>query len=412
MSITVLNYMDQALVDRIHSQAAKRAETAKQTTSDDFATVLADSTKAIENNQNTISTNTAVSDTSTVSTGQTAASSASSYTSNELDSIFEDAANTYGVSSIILKSIAKAESGFNPSAVSSAGAVGIMQLMPSTAAALGVSNSYDARENIMGGAKYISQLLSNYQGNISLALAAYNAGSANVDKYGGIPPFTETQNYVKKVLSYMEEFGSAVSNTVSSVSDQLSSIFSLTGTARDEANQMLADFFSSKNISKDALDILTAILKLKNMISGQTTSTDVSSALQNTDTTSSAAVSSSVTPSDRTAVLTSINSDSETIEDITKGIPVRVIPSAETDTDEDTDTETNTDIDAAVSTDTNDDVSTDTDSESYTSCCLRIARRQFLCRSYGSQNFCLIRNCFILSYIVMIILQSVPLSSD
>ena len=351
MSITVLNYMDQALVDRIHSQAAKRAETAKQTTSDDFATVLADSTKAIENNQNTISTNTAVSDTSTVSTGQTAASSASSYTSNELDSIFEDAANTYGVSSIILKSIAKAESGFNPSAVSSAGAVGIMQLMPSTAAALGVSNSYDARENIMGGAKYISQLLSNYQGNISLALAAYNAGSANVDKYGGIPPFTETQNYVKKVLSYMEEFGSAVSNTVSSVSDQLSSIFSLTGTARDEANQMLAD-------------ILTAILKLKNMISGQTTSTDVSSALQNTDTTSSAVGSTSETPSDRTAVLTSINSDSETIEDITKDIPVRVIPSAETDTDEDTDTETNTDIDAAVSTDTNDDVSTDTDSES------------------------------------------------
>ena len=361
MSITVLNYMDQALVDRIHSQAAKRSETAKQTTSDDFATVLADSTKAIENNQNTISTNTAVSDTSPVSTGQTAASSASSYTSNELDSIFEEAANSYGVSSIILKSIAKAESGFNPSAVSYAGAVGIMQLMPSTAAALGVSNSYDARENIMGGAKYISQLLSNYQGNISLALAAYNAGSANVDKYGGIPPFTETQNYVKKVLSYMEEFGSAVSNTVSSVSDQLSSIFNLTGSARDEANQMLADFFSSKNISKD---ILTAILKLKNMISGQTTSTDVSSALQNTDTTSSAVGSTSETPSDRTAVLTSINSDSETIEDITKDIPVRVIPSAETDTDEDTDTETNTDIDAAVSTDTNDDVSTDTDSES------------------------------------------------
>ena len=204
MSITVLNYMDQALVDRIHSQAAKRAETAKQTTSDDFATVLADSTKAIENNQNTISTNTAVSDTSTVSTGQTAASSASSYTSSELDSIFEDAANTYGVSSIILKSIAKAESGFNPSAVSSAGAVGIMQLMPSIAAALGVSNSYDARENIMGGAKYISQLLSRYDGDVSLALAAYNAGSGNVAKYGGIPPFAETQNYVSKVLGYYQ----------------------------------------------------------------------------------------------------------------------------------------------------------------------------------------------------------------
>ena len=326
MSITVLNYMDHALVSRINEQAAKRAEAAKQSNTDDFAAALADSTKALENSQNTSQTGTTGSDTSGISAAQTTASSANSYTSGELDSIFEEAANTYGVSSIILKSIAKAESGFNPSAVSNAGAVGIMQLMPSTAAALG--------------------------------------GSANVDKYGGIPPFTETQNYVKKVLSYMEEFGSAVSNTVSSVSDQLSSIFNLTGSARDEANQMLADFFSSKNISKDALDILTAILKLKNMISGQTTSTDVSSALQNTDTTTSAVGSTSETPSDRTAVLTSINSDSETIEDITKDIPVRVIPSAETDTDEDTDTETNTDIDVAVSTDTNDDVSTDTDSES------------------------------------------------
>lgn len=350
MSITVLNYMDQALVDRIHSQAAKRAETAKQTTSDDFATVLADSTKAIENNQNTISTNTAVSDTSTVSTGQTAASSASSYTSNELDSIFEDAANTYGVSSIILKSIAKAESGFNPSAVSSAGAVGIMQLMPSTAAALGVSNSYDARENIMGGAKYISQLLSNYQGNISLALAAYNAGSANVDKYGGIPPFTETQNYVKKVLSYMEEFGSAVSNTVSSVLDQLSSIFNLTGSARDEANQMLADFFSSKNISKDALDILTAILKLKNMISSQS-STATASMAQNTDTSSYPAENTSDDSSDRIAVAFSKNS--EAVEDITKDFSVDVIPFTEPDTD----IADSADTDAA-------DTSVDTDSQS------------------------------------------------
>lgn len=198
MSITVLNYMDHALVSRINEQAAKRAEAAKQSNTDDFAAALADSTKALENSQNTSQTGTTGADTSGISAAQTTASSANSYTSGELDSIFEEAANSYGVSSIILKSIAKAESGFNPSAVSNAGAVGIMQLMPSTAAALGVSNSYDARENIMGGAKYISQLLSNYQGNISLALAAYNAGSANVDKYGGIPPFTETQNYVKK----------------------------------------------------------------------------------------------------------------------------------------------------------------------------------------------------------------------
>lgn len=348
MSITVLNYMDQALVSRINEQAAKRAETAKQNNSDDFATVLADSTKALDNSQNTTSGTTG-SDAADVSPALESSSSADSYTSDELDSIFEEAANTYGVSSIILKSIAKAESGFNPSAISSAGAIGIMQLMPQTAAALGVSNSYDARENIMGGAKYISQLLSNYQGNISLALAAYNAGSANVDKYGGIPPFTETQNYVKKVLSYMEEFGSSVSNTVSSVSDQLSSIFNLTGTARDEANQMLADFFSSKNISKDALDILTAILKLKNMISSQT-SGYTTSASQNTATATSAEKNTSDDSSVRSADLLSMNSGSKSLEELTQDLPVRVIPSAQTEADTDTDTDA---ADTDNDTDTN-----------------------------------------------------------
>ena len=154
--------MDHTLVSRINEQAAKRAEAAKQSNTDDFAAALADSTKALENSQNTSQTGTTGADTSGISAAQTTASSANSYTSGELDSIFEEAANSYGVSSIILKSIAKAESGFNPSAVSNAGAVGIMQLMPSTAAALGVSNSYDARENIMGGAKYIIQLSGKY----------------------------------------------------------------------------------------------------------------------------------------------------------------------------------------------------------------------------------------------------------
>lgn len=130
-----------------------------------------------------------------------------------LDDIFKQAANKYGVSESLLKAVAKAESGFNAKAVSSAGAIGIMQLMPSTASSLGVTNPYDATQNIMGGAKLLSQLLKKYNGNTSLALAAYNAGSGNVDKYNGIPPFKETQNYVKKVLAYLDGYNDSIDAT-------------------------------------------------------------------------------------------------------------------------------------------------------------------------------------------------------
>ena len=122
--------------------------------------------------------------------------------SAELDAIFDEAAEKYGVDAKFLKSIAKCESDFDPACVSHSGATGIMQLMPATAAELGVSDSDDPYQNIMGGAQYISELLDKYNGDTSLALAAYNAGSGNVAKYGGIPPFTETQNYVNKVLGY------------------------------------------------------------------------------------------------------------------------------------------------------------------------------------------------------------------
>lgn len=122
-----------------------------------------------------------------------------------MDDIFQDASTKYKVDVELLKAIGKAESDFDAKAVSHCGAQGVMQLMPATAKSLGVTDSFDARQNIMGGAKYISGLVKKYDGNIKLALAAYNAGSGNVAKYNGIPPFEETQNYVKKVVAYMQK---------------------------------------------------------------------------------------------------------------------------------------------------------------------------------------------------------------
>lgn len=135
------------------------------------------------------------------STGETGATSLNAGT---LEGIFQEAAETYQVDVNLLKAIAKQESNFQPDATSHSGAQGIMQLMPATAEGLGVENAYDPYENIMGGAKLIRKLLNQYQGDITLALAAYNAGSGNVAKYGGVPPFEETQNYVVKVQQYYQ----------------------------------------------------------------------------------------------------------------------------------------------------------------------------------------------------------------
>ncbi len=113
-----------------------------------------------------------------------------------------EAANRYGVPERLVTAVIRAESGFNPRAVSRKGARGLMQLMPSTAAGLGVRNSFDPRENIDGGVRHLRGLLDRFPGNLPFAIAAYNAGEKAVLAYGGIPPYLETQDYVGKVLRF------------------------------------------------------------------------------------------------------------------------------------------------------------------------------------------------------------------
>lgn len=239
MSVTILPYIDE--VNKTGSTITESTSTEARTDAvyDSFREVLASAERAQQamavdailaaQSSGSISPETVqkllgfnpapnipVADSQNVSTGNTAAVTSGSQTnatssgntssssSTSLDAYFEEASEKYNVDVKLLKAIAHAESNFNPNATSSSGAMGVMQLMPSTAKSLGITDAYNAYDNIMGGAKVISQHLANYSGDVSLALAAYNAGSGNVAKYGGVPPFTETQNYIKKVLAYYE----------------------------------------------------------------------------------------------------------------------------------------------------------------------------------------------------------------
>jgi hypothetical protein len=115
-------------------------------------------------------------------------------------------ARRYEVDPLLVKAIIAAESGFNPNAVSHVGAQGLMQLMPRTAKSLGVEDAFNPEHNINGGVKYFKKLLDRFGGDVQLALAAYNAGSRKVHKYRGVPPFSETQNYIEKVFKFHTDF--------------------------------------------------------------------------------------------------------------------------------------------------------------------------------------------------------------
>jgi soluble lytic murein transglycosylase-like protein len=115
------------------------------------------------------------------------------------EDIIQEAATTYEMDANLIRAVMQAESSFHPYALSRAGAEGLMQLMPDLSDEMGVSNAFDPRENIMGGVRYLKRLLDYHDGNVDLALASYNAGPGNVERYGGVPPFEETKNYVKTI---------------------------------------------------------------------------------------------------------------------------------------------------------------------------------------------------------------------
>jgi soluble lytic murein transglycosylase-like protein len=130
------------------------------------------------------------------------------------DDIIAEASTEYGVDPVLVRAVIRAESRFDPAARSGAGAEGLMQLMPVLQKELGVKDAMNPRENIFGGTRYLSRLLDRHDGDVTLALASYNAGPRNVARYKGVPPFKETRGYVKKIRGYMQEARQAPASDV------------------------------------------------------------------------------------------------------------------------------------------------------------------------------------------------------
>jgi soluble lytic murein transglycosylase-like protein len=209
----------QALIESAHQVAAgglssspATSAASPQATPADFASALQAATSA----DAAASASPAASSTVGASTVAylAALSTPASGQSSEYESLIEQAAARNGVDPAVLHGLIEQESGFDPSATSSAGASGLTQLMPGTAASLGVANTQNPAESIEGGARYLGELMTKFGGNTEDALAAYNAGPGAVEQYGGIPPYSETQSYVANVLANAEAFRQAHPSTV------------------------------------------------------------------------------------------------------------------------------------------------------------------------------------------------------